>query len=53
MARVIITTDFDTARDKLASIGITLTTHPHKKGGFVCYVSRKERKKLNNYEGNE
>jgi len=40
MARVIINGDFETARKKLNAIGIILTTHRHKKGGFVCYANR-------------
>ena len=46
MARVIIKTDFETARELLHSIGITLTTHTHKKGGYVCYADKQLRKSL-------
>jgi len=46
MARVIISGDFEDARKKLNSIGITLTTRPHKKGGFVCYANRALRESI-------
>ena len=40
---ILITGDFEEARKKLKTIGVVLTTHPHKKGGFVCYASRELR----------
>jgi hypothetical protein len=46
MARVIISGDFEDARKKLNSIGITLTTRPHKKGGFVCYANKELRESI-------
>lgn len=49
MAQVIISGDFEDARKKLKSIGITLTTHRHKKGGFVCYADRHLRKSIHNF----
>ena len=46
MARVIINGDFETARKKLDSVGITLTKHVHKKGGFVCYANKTLRESI-------
>ena len=46
MARVIINGDFETARKRLHSIGIILTTHRHKKGGFVCYANKTLRESI-------
>lgn len=43
MARVIINGNFNAARKQLKSVGIILTTHPHKKGGFVCYANKELR----------
>lgn len=49
MARVIINGDFETARKKLNSVGITLTTHQHRKGGYVCYANKTLRESLKRY----
>ena len=48
MGRVVIKpgTSFEEARRQLNSIGITLTTHRHPQGGYVCYTSRAQRKQL-------
>ena len=40
MAHVLISGNFDEARKELQSIGITLTTRRHKKGGYVCYANK-------------
>ncbi len=46
MARVIIHGDFEIARQKLQSIGITLTKRTHRKGGFVCYANKQLRQSM-------
>ena len=46
MARVIIHGDFEIARQKLQSIGITLTKRMHRKGGFVCYANKQLRQSM-------
>jgi len=52
MARAVIKkgTSFEEARRLLASIGIVLTSRPHRKGGYVCKASKQLREQLMHYE---